>query len=181
MLAEQNVKALTAKFNKISEKISKDLDIVEDISVKGNDIIDYVQSDVLPEMEKHPENYREVFDLTTLLQDFNFIRETLRENVTCGKNLLVSVAADAKCMESAEMAQLVDSFADLNRSITDNLKLYVQAYKDLSNIVINMERSQAQTVGTSADSSQGANKLELVIDTKSILENLRNKNKQQDV
>ena len=163
------VQSLKDKLNKISDKLSTQLDIASDISVKSADIVDYVNNDVLPEISEQPENYLDVFSVSALLQDFTFIRETLRANTTAGKNLLNSLSTDLSVMESQELAQLVESFAELNRSITDSLKLYVQAYKDLSNILVTLQRSN--TPSTSKEVVQ--NNTAIVMDTSAILKQIQ--------
>lgn len=132
--------SLTDKLNKISAALADKIDTAQDITVKGDDVVKYMENGGISGIAEHPDNYLDAFNVQSLLQDFAFIRETLRDNANCGKALLSSLTTDISIMEPDELAQLVNSFAELNRSITDNLKLYIHAYKELSNMVINLQR-----------------------------------------
>lgn len=159
-----NVQALKDKLNKITDKLSEQLDVAADISVQSDDVAGYVA-----DLASRPENYLDAFSIATLLQDFSFIRESLRANTTAGKNLLNSLSTDIAVMEAQELAHLVDSFAELNRSITDSLKLYVQAYKDLSNILVTLQRSNT----SSEIVPKVQNNTAIVMDTSAILKRLK--------
>lgn len=159
-----NVQALKDKLNKITDKLSEQLDVAADISVQTDDVAGYVA-----DLTSRPENYLDAFSIATLLQDFSFIRESLRANTTAGKNLLNSLSTDIAMMEAQELAHLVDSFAELNRSITDSLKLYVQAYKDLSNILVTLQRSNT----SSEIVPKVQNNTAIVMDTSAILKRLK--------
>ena len=160
--------SLKDKLNKISAALADKIDTAQDITVKGDDVVKYMENGGIAE---HPDNYLDAFNVQSLLQDFAFIRETLRDNANCGKALLSSLTTDISIMEPDELAQLVNSFAELNRSITDNLKLYIHAYKELSNMVINLQRGNSSHKSDGQEQSAVTNNI--IMSTSDILNRIK--------
>ena len=127
--------------NNITNKFKENLDIAEDMDVTGNDIIEFVENKTkeLPQ-SLDDTSYLELINLNTLLQDFDYIRKTLRENAEQGRNIIKSLSIDITASDPEELAELINSYAELNKSITDTLKLFIQAYKDISTIITNLEK-----------------------------------------
>lgn len=133
--------SLARKMNNITNKFKENLDIAEDMDVTGNDIIEFVENKTkeLPQTLDDT-SYLELINLNTLLQDFDYIRKTLRENAEQGRNIIKSLSIDITASDPEELAGLITSYAELNKSITDTLKLFIQAYKDISTIITNLEK-----------------------------------------
>lgn len=138
---ESRAEALARKMNNITNKFKENLDIAEDMDVTSNDIIEFVESKTgnLPQTLDET-SYLELINLNTLLQDFDYIRKTLRENSEQGRNIIKSLGVDITASDPEELAGLITSYAELNKSITDTLKLFIQAYKDISTIITNLEK-----------------------------------------
>ena len=138
---ETRAESLARKMNNITNKFKENLDIAEDMDVTGNDIIEFVENKTkeLPQ-SLDDTSYLELINLNTLLQDFDYIRKTLRENAEQGRNIIKSLSIDITASDPEELAELINSYAELNKSITDTLKLFIQAYKDISTIITNLEK-----------------------------------------
>ncbi len=85
---ETRAESLARKMNNITNKFKENLDIAEDMDVTGNDIIEFVENKTkeLPQ-SLDDTSYLELINLNTLLQDFDYIRKTLRENAEQGRNI----------------------------------------------------------------------------------------------
>jgi hypothetical protein len=134
--------SLADKMNKITEKFSENLDTALELEVTGDDIIDYIEEKT-QKIELYDDSNiptTEIINLTNLVEDFKFVRETLRENTENGRRVMNSVTLDLmdSDLKPEKRAELITSFADLNKSIADNMKLYVQSYKEISNVLINI-------------------------------------------
>ena len=138
---ETRAESLARKMNNITNKFKENLDIAEDMDVTGNDIIEFVENKTkeLPQ-SLDDTSYLELINLNTLLQDFDYIRKTLTENAEQGRNIIKSLSIDITASDPEELAELINSYAELNKSITDTLKLFIQAYKDISTIITNLEK-----------------------------------------
>ena len=138
---ETRAESLARKMNNITNKFKENLYIAEDMDVTGNDIIEFVENKTkeLPQ-SLDDTSYLELINLNTLLQDFDYIRKTLRENAEQGRNIIKSLSIDITASDPEELAELINSYAELNKSITDTLKLFIQAYKDISTIITNLEK-----------------------------------------
>ena len=129
---------LSKKFNRITDKFKQNLDIATDLECTGNDLMNCVEAKTVP---VEPETLSDqdlisVIDFVNLVQNFAFIRKTLKENTENGKKILNSVTCSLLDEDSGEESNLIMAFAELNRALTDNMKLYIQSYKDISNIVM---------------------------------------------
>ena len=69
-----------------------------------------------------------------------YIRKTLRDNAEQGRSIIKTLGVDISASDPEELAELINSYAELNKSITDTLKLFIQAYKDISTIITNLEK-----------------------------------------
>ena len=138
---ETRAESLARKMNNITNKFKENLDIAEDMDVTGNDIIEFVENKTkeLPQ-SLDDTSYLELINLNTLLQDFDYIRKTLRDNAEQGRSIIKTLGVDISASDPEELAELINSYAELNKSITDTLKLFIQAYKDISTIITNLEK-----------------------------------------
>lgn len=137
----ERVQALSDKMNKITEKLKNNLDISDDLQVSSQDVLNYIDKSIenVPE-QLPPDNYVDLINLNNLLEDFSYIRNTLRENSENGKRILNTVSNEILASDPEILSEMVASYSDLNRSLTDTMKLYLQTYKDISNIILNLEK-----------------------------------------
>ena len=75
-----------------------------------------------------------------MVSDFVYIRNTLKENTENGKKLINSISLSILDVDMENSAELISAFSELNRTLTENMKLYIMSYKDLSNIILNLNR-----------------------------------------
>ena len=143
-LSVERAEALSKKMNKITEKLKENLDIADDLDIQADDIIDYVGSSVseLPNnVENLPqENYLDLINLNILLEDFAYIRNTLKTNSDNGQKIVNVITTDIMASGPEELAEKIAAYSELNRSLTDSMKLFIQAYKDISSIILNLEK-----------------------------------------
>jgi Cu/Ag efflux protein CusF len=133
--------SLAQKMNKLTEKF----DLAEEIEVQGDDIIEFIDEKT-DKIELYEEKIAptSIINLEIMTEDFKFIRETLKESIKNGRRVLNSVTIDLLESDDDKRAQLIMSFAELNKSISDNTKQYTAAYKDISTVLLNMDKIMAQ-------------------------------------
>jgi hypothetical protein len=151
MQYEDKSNSLAEKMNKITEKFSENLDTALELEVTGDDIIDFIEEKT-QKIELYDDSNiptTEIINLTNLVEDFKFVRETLKENTENGRRVMNAVTLDLLDSDiSLEIrSELITSFADLNKSIADNMKLYVQSYKEISNVLINIGKLREKQLG----------------------------------
>jgi hypothetical protein len=138
---KEKSESLADKMNKLTEKFTENLDVAEDLEITGSDIIDFVQEktqDIQLYEESLPAT--EIIRLQTLVEDFKYVRETLKENTDNGRRVLNSVTLDLLDSDDDKRASLIMSFAELNKAVADNMKLYIQSYKEISNVLLNLDK-----------------------------------------
>lgn len=111
-----------------SEELLENYDLTP---VSNNDIKDFNI-----DMEKVPD----IINLENLVQDFKYVRKTLRETTDNGRRILQNVMMQLLDDKVKDPSALILSFSELNKAITDNMKLYVQSYKDISTIILNLDK-----------------------------------------
>lgn len=131
---------LAEKFNTITAKITETIGNADELMVNADEITGEVEDAIndLPLSELNDiTDVSEIINLQNLLDDFKYVRQTLRENTEMGKNMLKAMGAELECEPSPKM---LESYALLQGTLTDNLKLFLQSYKDISNVMINISK-----------------------------------------
>lgn len=138
---KEKSETLADKMNKITSKFIENLDIAEEIEISGNDIINFVEEKT-QDITLYNDNVPvyEIINLENMVDDFKFVRETLKENTENGRRVLNSITLDLLNSDDDKRASLIMSFAELNRAVADNIKLYIQSYKEISTVLLNLDK-----------------------------------------
>lgn len=139
---KEKSESLAEKMNRLTSKFAENIDTAEEMVLTGDDIVDYVE-----EKTQDIKLYQDggvpavdIINLVTMVEDFKYVRETLRENTDNGRRVLNSVTLDLLDGDDDKRASLIMSFAELNKAVADNIKLYIQSYKDISNVLLNLDK-----------------------------------------
>lgn len=145
----------------LSNSIESAKELVDDVEIENTVSINYSTNTTS----------NDVIQLVSLTEDFQFIRETLRENAENGRRVLRTIAQDLMNSDEEMTASLVLSFAELNKAIAENIKLYMVTYKSISDTLKNIQilEEKNRTKNNVVDINQGFK----VITTADILEELR--------
>lgn len=180
---EDRANKLADKMNKITARFKENLDVADEMDVSGNDIIEYAE-DKTKDLPKNLDDasYLELINLNTLLKDFDYIRTTLRDNAEQGRAIIKTLGVDISASDPDSLAELITSYAELNKSITDTLKLFVQAYKDISTIITNLEKVKSGFNKTTnnlsiTNISDNPSGLDIVSTTADIIKQIKEHNK----
>ena len=135
--------SLSAKMNKLSEKF----DLSEELITTGNDVEEYIQEktcDIELFKEKVPQI--EVINLQILVDDFVYIRETLKESTENGRRILNVLTLDLldENVNNENRASLITSYAEMNTAVDNNMKLYILSYKEISIALLNIDKYKKQ-------------------------------------
>ena len=106
------------KLNKISEKFAEKISNAQDLIVAGDDLVLDTNSVVneiesLPAYEFNLDLLPQILNLENMMADVKYIRESLKENTDLAMKLLKT---------------------------TENMKLFLACYKDVSSILINISK-----------------------------------------
>lgn len=135
---------LADKLNKISVKFTEQLDNAQELIVCGDDLENQAKeviTDVknLPAQEYHfnLDLLPQILNLENMMSDVRYIRETLQENSMLGRKLLKVISQE---IEFEPNAELLASYSQLSMTITDNMRLFLSCYRDISHILINIAK-----------------------------------------
>jgi hypothetical protein len=133
--------SLAKKMNQLTEKLVDNLDIADEMVLTGDDIVEFVDEKTQDiELFETDELIPEVISLNNMVEDFKYVRETLKENTDNGRRVLNSVTYDLLDSDDDKRASLIMSFAELNKAVADNMKLYISSYKEISNVLLNLDK-----------------------------------------
>ena len=135
---------LTQKFDLSQEMVLSGDDIIEDVK-KKTDMVDLYSGRVkLIDTEIEPEFCStlvlEIVNLEAMVEDFQYIRETLKETTDNGRRVLNKVTLDLLDSDDEQRAPLITSFAELNSAVGKNMSLYMDSYKQISNVLVNLDK-----------------------------------------
>lgn len=143
MTNKEKAENLSKQFNRITEKLKENLDISEDLQVSGNDLIDCVNEKTQVEkIEADDIEAIDLLNLQNLVNDFKYVRNLLKENTECGKKIMNTLSSTLLDVDLEQSPEMIAAFSELNRSLTDNMKLFIQSYKEISNIIINLNKAK---------------------------------------
>ena len=155
---KQKADSVAEKMNKITEKFKANLDTADEMVLTGNDIEEYVEEntkDVELYTEPDEPTLAQLVNLQNLLADFKYLRETLKENTDNGRKIINDLSVDIlknglsfyDPEGGVNPAELVSAFAELNKALMENMKLYINSYKEMSNIIMNLEKIKNGELG----------------------------------
>lgn len=138
---------LTEKFNLSNEMVLSGDDIIEDVK-KKTELIDLnsgtpklndtIEAEI--EQEFNSSLVLELVNLKAMVEDFEYIRETLKETTDNGRRVLNKVTIDLLDSDDEQRASLILSFAELNSAVGKNMSLYMDSYKQISNVLVNLDK-----------------------------------------
>ena len=138
---------LTEKFNLSNEMVLSGDDIIDDVK-KKTDLIELNSGapklnetiDVEIEQEFNTSLVLELVNLKAMVEDFEYIRETLKETTDNGRRVLNKVTIDLLDSDEDQRASLILSFAELNSAVGKNMSLYMDSYKQISTVLVNLDK-----------------------------------------
>jgi hypothetical protein len=134
---KDKAESLAEKMNKLSEKF----ELADEMTLTGSDIIEFVEEKTESiELFSDDISATEIINLQNMVDDFKYVRDTLKETTDNGRRVLNSVTLDLLDSEDDKRATLILSFAELNKAVGDNMKLYMQSYKDISTVLLNIDK-----------------------------------------
>lgn len=158
---------LVEKMNRITKKFSEKIEDADDLLVSTSDIESEAEAQIEEIKNSYPSEFGtefkteyenglendleaskdqlsfnlqiipEILNLENMVKDVKYIRETLHDTIETGKAMLKTVAGELSFEMNPEM---LAAFAQLSGVLTENMKLFLQCYKDMSNILININK-----------------------------------------
>ena len=163
---------LNNKMNKITQELTKNVEISEDILTTTEDLESYLvtpksapiegqlitgDSDNSRELEEPvskalapvTEIAADVVDVQAMIEDFCYMRAMLRETTQNSRRVLESVTEELVLSEGESRALLVSAYSELNKAQIESVKLFMQSYKEISTILVNLTKiNQSNTPHT---------------------------------
>lgn len=141
---------LSNRMNKITEKFAQKVKNAEELILCGDELEETANT-VLTDVKNLPADDKEyhfdinllpqILNLENMMTDVRYIRETLKENSDIGRKLLKMLAEDLAFEPDAEM---LASYSQLSSTITENMRLFLQCYRDISHILLNISKLTKQ-------------------------------------
>lgn len=158
---------LNNKMNKITQELTKNVEISEDILTTTEELESYLVTPKTAPVEGqlitgNPEEPTEtkslapvteiaadVVDVQAMIEDFCYMRAMLRETTQNSRRVLESVTEELVLSEGESRALLVSAYSELNKAQIESVKLFMQSYKEISTILVNLTKiNQSNTPHT---------------------------------
>jgi len=149
---ETRANQLKEKMNKITKNFSDKSETIDDMEVEGNELEDLV-TDVIDDSDKQLEEFgdsgrlitpTEALNLSTLIDDFKYVRNTLKTNADAGRRIIANVTLSILDFDTdselSDKALLISAFADVNKCVAINMDLYLKTYKEISTILLQLNK-----------------------------------------
>lgn len=175
MELSEKANSLGARMNQITEELSKNLNLSDELEEYGNEIVDEVQENTNDiQLYENLVPINEIIHLNNMVQDFAYARETLKENTDNARRVLNAIALKLLDEEDKKQANLIISFSELNKAVVENMKLYVKSYKEISNILLNIDKIKKENAkNPDLESGKTVNN-NLIISTTDLIKQLSN-------
>lgn len=159
---------LNNKMNKITQELTKNVEISEDILTTTEELETYLVTPKTAPIEgqlitssENPEEPEtkslapvteiaaDVVDVQAMIEDFCYMRAMLRETTQNSRRVLESVTEELVLSEGESRALLVSAYSELNKAQIESVKLFMQSYKEISTILVNLTKiNQSNTPHT---------------------------------
>lgn len=158
---------LNNKMNKITQELTKNVEISEDILTTTEELETYlvtpkpaipVEGQLITSSEEPTETKSlapvteiaaDVVDVQAMIEDFCYMRAMLRETTQNSRRVLESVTEELVLSEGESRALLVSAYSELNKAQIESVKLFMQSYKEISTILVNLTKiNQSNTPHT---------------------------------
>lgn len=147
---------LTAKMNRITEELTKNIELSEDMLTTTEDLEAYlvkpepvegelitstaVESAEAKTLAPIQEIAANVVDVQAMVEDFCYMRKTLRETTQNSRKVLESVTEELIHSDGESRAGLVMAYSELNKAQIESVKLFMQSYREISTILVNLTK-----------------------------------------
>lgn len=137
---------LASRMNQLTEKLG----LSDELLIEADDIVECVAAKTQEiklfagPPEKSGASYADIMNLEIMVEDFQYVRETLREVTDNARRVQGAVTIDLLDTDDDKRAALVVSFAELSKAITDAQKLYVESYRHMSTTLLNLNKIKAE-------------------------------------
>lgn len=163
---------LNNKMNKITQELTKNVEISEDILTTTEELESYlvtpnsakstpIEGQLITGDSDNPEEpvgkalapvteiAADVVDVQAMIEDFCYMRAMLRETTQNSRRVLESVTEELVLSEGESRALLVSAYSELNKAQIESVKLFMQSYKEISTILVNLTKiNQSNTPHT---------------------------------
>lgn len=158
---------LNNKMNKITQELTKNVEISEDILTTTEELESYlvtpksapIEGQLITANAEEPTETKalapvteiaaDVVDVQAMIEDFCYMRAMLRETTQNSRRVLESVTEELVLSEGESRALLVSAYSELNKAQIESVKLFMQSYKEISTILVNLTKiNQSNTPHT---------------------------------
>lgn len=142
-LVKAKAENLSKRLNKVAASLAKQCNDADVLEVQADDVVKYAEA----KLPAAPDG-TETINVRSMMEDFAYVRNILRENTECARRMLEHVSGNMLDEDDNITPGMLTAFSELNKSITENMKLYVSSYKDLSVALANLQPKASPTNNT---------------------------------
>lgn len=147
----EKFESINNRMNRITEELHKNIGLSEELLTTTDEIAEILTQppqsvEVIPtetsELQPINELAATVVDSGAMMEDFAYMRQRLRETTENNKRVLESVTEELIHSDGESRAGLVMAYSELNKAQLDGMRLFMQSYKEVSSILVNLAKVQ---------------------------------------
>jgi len=116
----------------------------------------------LPAIITEEIDYTKIISLNELMSDFRSIRSTLSDTVNTGKKIMNEIASAISDNGLEEIQpEMISAFSSLLGTVNTSMKLLITSYKEISTIILNLNKIQSNQTAGSSSSGKVTNNLNI--------------------
>lgn len=144
----ESIQETQEKLNKVGEALG----IIDKIELETPEEI--LKKDIVLS-KLNDSNYsrlEENLELATMIEDFNFMRDTLRYNIEKSK-VMMSCVSEGFNAYSEDSAMLISGYANLVKAVNDSVNLFSNLHRTLNQIIEKRNQIENKKGGTNENNS----------------------------
>lgn len=102
-----------------------------------------------------------IVDVELMREDFEYMRQNLRETTENTRRVLGSVTEELILAEGESRAGLLVAFSELNKAQLEGMKLFMLSYKEISTILVNFSKVYKESQPTTNQTTYTTNVLNI--------------------
>lgn len=171
----ERLEHINSKMNKITQELAKNVELSEDMLTTTEELNDFLSTAKKTAVIEHKNDFSEnsgavesaglvelvdqesktlspvneiaadILNISDMQADFNYMRENLKATTDNSKRILESITDDLIYSEGESRAELIIAYSELNKAQMDGIKLFIQSYKEVSTILVNLSKVQTSS------------------------------------
>ena len=163
-------------------KAKKYLNLMKEFDVESDSMeknIEIIETEILEDLtpEQYKKNKQSIINTKILIEDFDIIRKTLKDNIKSISTLITRLGNELTVTNSDDInPDMLKGYSDLIKSNNQSMKLLIENYEKIAKIQTEVKKfmSNEEEISNNKEPTKTINNNVFVGSTKDLIDNLLN-------